>query len=619
MIEIEYVRQDDALVRSLLDRLVVRADGRASFQSFSNGRWPGSNVIGVFERQLAEAELSFLSRALAPAALQDIPDQQGKLEAGARVRVLGVRQDGTELVKVAEMDAEPPELLKVFNTLDALAAGLRDSPSRAVEIDWEMEEASGQDVRGRLRLRNPGEQAVSLRLPADKPEVQLVLEAWLEVPIEQRDQSNFVRVAVSLEGVNGAELRLDGGETQEFPFRASPRLTAGTPLARIVWMDAREPQEGGPLSGVLYSSVLPLQISPAPQGPDENPGCLALGNENVSVRGGESSALVEKKKAGDSTDDENFASCIQTNLAPPGFLLTMPVRDLTRADAIRIVVWLVQQNFVTLHGKQIRFDSSCNLLAPVPGQKITVEPAVAGATWKKIFDFPPVRRVAEPLPMDPRGIVMLWSCSKFLKEQFGAREIFHPHFTDGRVPHDCHDEGRAIDFSGVEGTFPNPFPRDPALAGRPYSVTVYTDWGLRPVPAGKGPPHPRFRLEDDKTLDFAAETDPKKSAALEKRRAAAVIFGPFYNEWVAPNCSDRSESRQAYDPTTGAPNGVYNPDVGPPPTPGADPNLPSSTVGETQGYAIGPDYKVEPQDLRGQHVNHLHFQVSKTGHEKNPP
>src|SRR5262249_32058341 len=150
------------------------------------------------------------------------------------------------------MDAEPPELLRVFNTLDALAAGLRDSPSRAVEIGWEMDEASGQGVRGRLFLRNRGEQAVSLRMPQDKPEVRLVLEAGRAVPIERRAPTPFMRAALSLESEGGApsaDLQLDGGETRVFRFSASPRLAGeGTPLGRIVWTDAREPQEGGPLS-----------------------------------------------------------------------------------------------------------------------------------------------------------------------------------------------------------------------------------------------------------------------------------------------------------------------------------------------------------------------------------
>jgi hypothetical protein len=348
---------------------------------------------------------------------------------------------------------------------------------------------------------------------------------------------------------------------------------------------------------------------------------------------------------------------------PPEFLLKigaggsvtgMAVRDLTRGDALRICIYLAELGFVTTSQISV---SGGRLIAPGVGTKITIAPSVVTPTgpvaWRKLVGNQLSQWTTENLAMDPRGIVLLWRLCAYVSREFGTTVIYHVHFTDGKVdPNDCHGQGRAIDLSGVEGVFPTPFPRDPVLAGKSYKLFVITHWGGRPVPAGKGPPTASYRLADDKTIDPSTGKDAAAQAALVTRRAAAVLFQPLYEEFVAKNSSDHSEMRIAYDFVSGKPQGVYDPNTGKtgvfdPKTHGVtdrqpdqdrlddeqiylgqkprrepvvvDPNLPSSTVGQSQGFAIGPDYGADSQGLRGQHQNHLHFQIATTKQERFPP
>ena len=353
-----------------------------------------------------------------------------------------------------------------------------------------------------------------------------------------------------------------------------------------------------------------MDLPPAPPEEDlPDPDCPDPGSQSaldtsnaLGFAGGTKSAASE--------DDQNFAMCIQGVLKPDQFILDMPVRDLTRADALRIVVWRIQQGDVKLHGQKLKFDGSCNLLFPTAGSKLNIEPQIGGVTWTNIAFTPPRTHFLGGL--DPRGVVLLWKASIFLRDEFGVTAIHHPGFTGGGGQ--CHVEGRAIDFSGCEGTFPDPFTRDPALKGRPFKVNIFKDWGQRPVPSGAGLGSASYRLAADKTLAFTAATPP---SADEVRRAAAILFGPFYDEFVAPNSSDQSEKKVAYDPSNGSPTGVYDPASGAT-SPGTDPNLPTSTVGQTQRFAIGPDFGRSAK-LRADHQNHIHFQVSTTGSEPHPP
>ena len=145
MIEIEYARQDDPQIRVLPDRLTVDAAGRARLRSYSNGRWPGVDGVGVFERQLRADELALLGKTLASEKVKAAGDP-GQVPVGSLLRLLGVKDAAGTVTRAAAIGSEPPQLVPFFQQLDALMAELRGFPLRGAQLDWDLTKSAGSEL-----------------------------------------------------------------------------------------------------------------------------------------------------------------------------------------------------------------------------------------------------------------------------------------------------------------------------------------------------------------------------------------------------------------------------------------------------------------------------------------
>ena len=247
-----------------------------------------------------------------------------------------------------------------------------------------------------------------------------------------------------------------------------------------------------------------------------------------------------------------------------------PVRDLTRAQARDLVVWLHKEGKIHLKSAPT-FDASCRVLTPTPSSRVQLDITVDGVRYLYLSGR---RTIAQPRidNLDVRGAVLVARLATKLKADFGATEIHHMGIGHGNAAHpkDCHNTGRAIDFGGAAGV------KD----GVAWRAHVVTDWSAKPVDAAlrgtrpnlyKARAHTTYRLRESEEI-------------------AKAVFEDVY-AFAAAEANDTSDHR-------------------------AQPGSPTA-IGAASRFVIHPDHP--DAGLRGQHQDHIHFNIGPTGEERTPP
>ena len=223
--------------------------------------------------------------------------------------------------------------------------------------------------------------------------------------------------------------------------------------------------------------------------------------------------------------------------------LVRPARELSAGQANAILNYLVGKGQLTLR---------TGGAPPAPGTCVAISPAEvagvrfvnAGARSSDIIDN-----------VDQRMAVALWRLARWANASAETvHSILHLGIGHGSgASDDCHNTGRAIDFSGVEGE------RD----GEAFTLDVQRDWGSKPAP------------------------DPSAYRLSEQDEPATSIFQRAYT-FGAYECESRGRGREAWPPLA---------------------------IGQS-GFVIYPDYFGSgAQDclaLRRAHSNHIHMQVGPT-------
>ena len=158
--------------------------------------------------------------------------------------------------------------------------------------------------------------------------------------------------------------------------------------------------------------------------------------------------------------------------------------------------------------------------------------------------------------LDQRMLVALYRLTRWLNASEPAVNVVrHLGIGHGSGPsNDCHNQGRALDFFGLDGQ----------SLGAPFGRRVLPDWGARPNIAGTP-----LRL------------DPSADRLAHDLFLTTVRFGRFECE-----C-----------------NGI-----------GSANRWPPKEIGDVGGFVIHPDYVDTPtgQPLRPAHQNHVHMQIGPT-------
>lgn len=252
----------------------------------------------------------------------------------------------------------------------------------------------------------------------------------------------------------------------------------------------------------------------------------------------------------DDVDVIGHVDDLQLDPVPPA--TWKPARELTPAEGNQLLGYLVEHGALQL-SPQTPFAGSwqTGISSPAPSARVVVKPAVINGVAFHFANSAGPQSVLDNV--DQRMVVALYRLTRWVNAaEPDVPVIRHLGIGHGSgPPSDCHNQGRALDFSGLDGT----------SQGSPFTRDIQKHWGnLR----GSG----SMRL------------DPTVDPLAHDLFRTVFGFGTYECE-----C-----------------NGI-----------GTANKWPPKEIGDRGGFVIHPDYvDVPPQVLRPAHQNHIHMQIGKT-------
>lgn len=300
---------------------------------------------------------------------------------------------------------------------------------------------------------------------------------------------------------------------------------------------------------------------------------------------------------------EEYLAWLRENLWMPYDLLTTPARDLTREEALTVVLYLLAWGKLNIANREsvMKVDGRGNAEWLSNSVRPTISPStIDGVNFRYLSSIDRKgnkQTVNQTMGnLDPRNIVFLYKLAQMLRLRFQVHTIYHIGFMFAASRVDCHGQGRAMDFGGAAG--PN------------FDLTVAGNWTAQPVTllkdyrdakSGKQykagqelPDWPNggfrdvyFRLDPSQNPNVRPDYFLGRSATL-----ARDLFRAVY-DLAAQECTDT-------DGNAGA----------------------TTTIGPSSSNILHPDYpRSAPGTPHGReaHWQHMHMQIGPVGTETNPP
>lgn len=285
------------------------------------------------------------------------------------------------------------------------------------------------------------------------------------------------------------------------------------------------------------------------------PGIWSDGIDDVLYQGGRYAYFFKAERFirydvyADTSDPDRPLADLALDPVPSGMVTA--ARDLTQAQASEVMGYLIDNGKLALSATQTPYSGPWTAItSPSPSTHVVVKPAVIdGITYRN--DVGPAPLIDN---VDQKMVVSLYRLTRWLNASEPTIDTIN-HLGIGHgsgTPDDCHNQGRALDFSGLAGT----------SLGAAFSKKILTNWGNLPA--------------NGTALRLSPTTDPLSFQLF----LTAFRFGTFECE-----C-----------------NGI-----------GPANKWPAKNIGDSGGFVIHPDYvDVPPQVLRPAHQNHIHMQLGPT-------
>ncbi|MFC8095438.1 hemopexin repeat-containing protein [Streptomyces sp. NPDC057301] len=256
----------------------------------------------------------------------------------------------------------------------------------------------------------------------------------------------------------------------------------------------------------------------------------------------------------DDTVDESGDVADLYNIAPVPAGMWKPARELTDDQARVLVGYLIEGGHLFLNTPYAG-SWQTGISKPALGQNLVIKPAVISDTEFQFFQHEHPDILLDNI--DQRMVVVLYRLIRWLNASEPSVDLIrHKGIGHGNgPPTDCHNQGRALDLSGVAGI----------SAGDLYDRDVALHWGNLPVTSGA-----------------AMRLNPTADQLAHDLFRTAFRFGTF-------ECED---------------NGI-----------GVGNTWPYHDIGETGGRVIHPDYIDQPppaKQHRPAHQDHMHMQIGVT-------
>ena len=174
--------------------------------------------------------------------------------------------------------------------------------------------------------------------------------------------------------------------------------------------------------------------------------------------------------AADQVDAGGPASAFAPDPVPAGAVTA--ARHLTPAQANQVMADLVRRGLLTLSSRTPFVDGPPGSVAPRADARVVIEPTIVNG-----IAFTNVLNTTATLidNVDQRMLVALYRFTRWINSSApDVTTIRHKGIGHGGPnPKDCHNQGRAMDFSGVVGS----------LDGTGFGFTVADHWGNLPIAA----------------------------------------------------------------------------------------------------------------------------------------
>ncbi|WP_025037870.1 hemopexin repeat-containing protein [Bradyrhizobium sp. DOA9] len=285
------------------------------------------------------------------------------------------------------------------------------------------------------------------------------------------------------------------------------------------------------------------------------PGIWSDGIDDVLYQGGRFAYFFKEERYvrydvyADTADSDKPLSALTLDPVPSGMVTA--ARDLTLAQANEAMGYLIDHGKLALSATQTPYSGPWTAItSPSPSTHVVIRPPIIdGITYQDD---------AGPAPVidnvDQRMVVALYRFARWVNASEPTIDMIkHLGIGHGIGPaNDCHNQGRALDFSGLVGT----------SLGTPFNKRILTNWGNLP------------------STGSALRLNPATDPLAHQLFLTAFRFGTFECE-----C-----------------NGI-----------GAANKWPVKNVGDPGGFVIHPDYvDVDVPPLRPSHQNHIHMQLGPT-------
>lgn len=255
----------------------------------------------------------------------------------------------------------------------------------------------------------------------------------------------------------------------------------------------------------------------------------------------------------DSVDQSGQITNLVLDPVPSG--MWTAARDLSLAQANTVMGYLIQKGKLTLNSSQTPYkgDWLAGIVSPLSSVRVVVKPAKIDKV-EFINDLGAATLIDN---LDQRMLVALYRLTRWVNASANIEVITHKGIGHGNgPPTDCHNQGRALDFSGLKG----------AYLGVAFSRNVKEDWGNRV----------------ENIPGITIHLDPVVDRISHDLFRIVFRFGTFECE-----C-----------------NGI-----------GQTNKWPPKEIGDSSGFVIHPDYipsSPDEEKLPKQHRDHIHMQIGPT-------
>lgn len=212
--------------------LEIEGSGRARFTSYFSSVEKGSAEVGVYGRQLTSEEMNAVRSLLERPAVEEMPDQSGRVLSGDRYRRLRVARRGETIEKlVGTEDPVDPRLERVLNGLEELMTKLKAHPIRTVEMRVTNPSVGPQrNLTAIVTFANRGVEPATLCLPLDGRS-RLSIEVWPNLPEAELD--NVDPIVVQAAEVKPTSSRPGDAAVIVLSPKTSQAVHAKFPLASL--------------------------------------------------------------------------------------------------------------------------------------------------------------------------------------------------------------------------------------------------------------------------------------------------------------------------------------------------------------------------------------------------